>query len=78
MAKIVLALFLGFTILLGDSSNSIYEKNCVACHSRLPVDIEKFFFRYLLKYSSEREVKKNIVSYLKKPAKDKSVMGESF
>jgi hypothetical protein len=50
---IILILF--FIIPLG--ANNIYEKNCVKCHKKLPVSIDKFFYRYLLKYSSESNVK---------------------
>jgi hypothetical protein len=56
----------------------VYERNCVTCHKKLPVSIDKYFYRYLLKYSSEREVKKAMYDYLKTPSRQGSVMGESF
>jgi hypothetical protein len=72
--KIVVILSLSAVLLNAD----IYETNCVSCHNKLPVSIDKYFYRYLLKYSSEREVKKAMLNYLKSPSKKASVMGESF
>lgn len=66
-------------LLLGTLSQATpYEKNCISCHNKLPVSIDKYFYRYLLKYSSERDVKRAMFTYLKHPAKEKSVMGEAF
>ncbi len=60
------------------SSKNIYEKNCVRCHKRLQVGIDKFFYRYLLTYSSEKEVKKALKEYLKKPTKKKSLLADGL
>ncbi len=57
---------------------SAYEKNCVACHKKLEVGIDKFFYRYLLNYSSEKEVKKAITSYLLHPTPNKSVLADGL
>ena len=72
--KIVVVLSLSAVLLNGN----IYEINCVSCHNKLPVSIDKYFYRYLLKYSSETDVKKAMLHYLKSPSKETSVMGESF
>lgn len=74
MVKYLLVLIIFLSVLNAD----IYEKNCMSCHSKLPVSIDKFFFRYLLKYSSERKVKKKLFDYLKHPSKEETVMVESF
>ena len=55
-----------------------YNTNCVACHEDLPVSIDKYFYRYLLKYSSERRVKEAMIEYLNKPTKEKTIMPEAF
>lgn len=73
MVKIV-TVFLLALMLQGD----VFERECVGCHNRLPVDIDKFFYRYLLEYSSEERVKQAIYSYLKAPSKEKSVMDAAF
>ncbi|MBE0491556.1 MAG: hypothetical protein IBX44_04850 [Sulfurospirillum sp.] len=56
----------------------IYESNCVQCHEKLPVGIDKFFYRYLLKYSSQEQVKASLSAYLKNPTQDKSILQEAL
>lgn len=74
MARIVLILILLFNIINAD----IYKNNCIKCHQKLPVSIDKYFYRYLLKYSSEKSVKKAMKDYLQKPNKDTTIMPEAF
>jgi len=40
----------------------------------MAVKIDKFFYRYLLKYSSEMEVKKAMTKYLKSPKAENSIL----
>ena len=49
------------------NAQTIYEKNCLSCHKGMAVKIDKFFYRYLLKYSSEKDVKKAMNAYLQNP-----------
>ena len=65
-------------LLLSSLSADIYKENCVECHRTIPVSIDKYFYRYLLKYSSETDVKKAMREYLLNPQKEKSVMAEAF
>ena len=74
MARLVLLVFL----LLSSLSADVYKNNCLKCHNKLPVSIDKYFYRYLLKYSSERGVKAAMTDYLKKPNKDETIMPEAF
>ena len=68
-----------FIVLFSTLLNAIvYEENCLSCHQKLPVSIDKYFYRYLLKYSSEKDVKKEILTYLQNPSKEKSVMAKAF
>ena len=80
MVKIVLILFLMISSLVADENedNNIYESNCIKCHSKLPVSIDKYFYKYLLKYSSEKDVKKAMFDYMKNPSIEKTIMAESF
>ncbi|MDY0052574.1 MAG: hypothetical protein RBR65_08530 [Aliarcobacter sp.] len=79
MVKIFLILILSITFLLAEKTNDvIYNLNCVGCHKKLPVTIDKYFYRYLLKYSSETKVKEAMFKYLKKPTKEETIMAESF
>ncbi|ACZ11133.1 hypothetical protein [Sulfurospirillum deleyianum] len=57
---------------------TIYERNCIPCHEDLAVKIDKFFFRYLLKYSSEAEVKKAMIAYLKNPKAEHSILQDGL
>lgn len=70
-----------FFLILGLSSllfGDIYEQNCLACHRDMPVQIDKFFYRYLLKYSSEERVKSALVEYLKNPSLEKTILQEGL
>jgi len=60
------------------AQKNIYEQNCVACHKKIPVTIDKYFYRYLLQYSSEDSVKKAMFLFLRNPTKEKSLMSESL
>lgn len=78
MAKIILIIFLSLSFLNAAKTKTVYEKNCIKCHKRLPVSIDKYFYRYVLKYSSEMNVKKSMFAYLKKPNKKMTIMPEAF
>lgn len=77
MVRIIFFISL-ISISLFAAKNDIYETDCVKCHNRIPVAIDKYFYRYLLKYSSEKEVKKAMFNFLKNPKKEDSLMSESF
>ncbi|WP_418185456.1 hypothetical protein ACNSOS_00150 [Aliarcobacter vitoriensis] len=77
MVKIAFSLMLIFTFSFSNPKN-IYERNCVTCHNRISVTIDKYFYRYLLEYSSEEEVKKAMFEFIKNPTKEKSLMSEAL
>lgn len=56
----------------------VYKDNCLKCHEDMPVKIDKFFYRYLLKYSSEENLKTALKDYLKNPSKDKTILQEEL
>ena len=72
--KIILILSIVFCA----ADAGVYEKNCVKCHEELPVSIDKYFYKYLLIYSGERDMKNAIISYLNYPAYETSVMSDGF
>jgi hypothetical protein len=80
MVKVFLILFLivSTTLSANENEDNIYESNCIKCHSKLPVSIDKYFYKYLLKYSSEKDVKKAMFDYMKNPSIEKTIMAESF
>ena len=57
---------------------SVYKNNCVGCHKKLPVSIDKYFYRYLLKYSAQSSVSQAMGEYLKNPSKEKTIMPDAF
>ena len=79
MVRLFLILFLIISSLYAQrSEDDIYESNCIKCHSKLPVAIDKYFYKYLLKYSSEKDVKQAMFDYLQNPSVEKTIMAESF
>ena len=77
MARLVIFIYLTSIFAFSNPKN-ICERNCVTGHNRIPVTIDKYFYRYLLEYSSEEDVKKAMFEFLKNPTKEKSLMSESI
>jgi len=73
MVKFMFIIVLNITLFAG-----VYSENCVECHKSMPVKIDKFFYRYLLKYSSEDNLKTALISYLKNPTKEKTILQEGL
>lgn len=61
-------------LLLNGHAKTLYERDCVSCHEGMTITLDKFFFRYLLKYSSEEKVKGAIVRYLQEPNAETSIL----
>lgn len=78
MVRVFLIFSLLCLFLLAKDEKSVYETNCVRCHNKIPVAIDKYFYRYLLEYSSEEDVKKAMFDFLKNPTEETTVMPESF
>lgn len=55
---------------------NIYQQNCVPCHKPLSIGLDKIFFRYLMKYSSEISVKSALIDFLKNPNEQTSAMSD--
>lgn len=67
-------LLLIITLSLALEAKSPYEHHCVSCHEGMTITLDKFFFRYLLKYSSESDVKKALFAYMKNPKAETSIL----
>ena len=69
--KVIFFMFIFNTLVfaktLERNEQNIYEQNCLPCHSPLSIGIDKFFFQYLVKYSSELSVKSALTYFLKNP-----------
>ncbi len=77
LLKVIVSLGI-FFVFTSQLQGSVYTQNCIACHKDIPVSIDKYFYRYLLKYSSEKKVKHSIKHYLQNPTQEKSVMADAF
>jgi len=63
---------------LSSSALDVYERNCVPCHQVIPASLQDMYKRYLLRYSSQTNIKKGLIYYLNNPSKDVSVMSPLF
>jgi hypothetical protein len=78
MVRIILIIAIMLSFLNAKTKRNVYQTNCIKCHKKLPVSIDKYFYRYLLKYSSERNVKTSMFKYLKSPSKKMTIMPDAF
>lgn len=79
MVKIVFIVLLIVSAIYSDEKKQVansYETHCVKCHEPLSISLEKIFFRYLVKYSSELSVKSAMIDFLKNPNKQTSAMSD--
>ena len=59
-------------------AEDVFDKECVYCHKVLTVSLKDVYFKYLLRYSSEKSVKSVMFFYLKNPSSDLSVMPKEY
>ncbi len=78
MVKKIIFIWLLLFISFLEAEQNIYDTNCLICHKQLSFNLEKIFFRYLLKYSDEVSVKLALIDYLKQPNSDTSVMSKEY
>jgi len=74
MVKVIFIMLLGLKLI----SYDIFDKECVYCHKMLSVSLKDTFFKYLLRYSSEKSVKSVMFYYLKNPTVELSVMPKEY
>ncbi len=60
------------------ANESIYEKNCVACHKNFAIGLDKLFMSYLKKYSDEMSVKSALIDFLKNPNRATTAMSDDY
>ncbi len=79
MVRKIIIIFLFSTLFLRAQEvqdRNIYENNCLSCHQFSSLKLDKIFFSYLIKYSSELSVKAALIDFLKNPNLQTSVMSE--
>lgn len=74
MVKIFSIILLLNTLVFADN----FEEKCLSCHKELPLSFDTFYRYYLLKFSSNKAIKKAMFSFLKKPIKENSVMDKAI
>ncbi len=67
-------IFFILSVLVTFAFSSVYGENCVKCHKEISLSLEKLFYEYLLKYSSEIETKYAIKEYLLNPNREDSIL----
>ena len=75
MVKIVLLFLMSIGVCAQIDS---LEKNCLSCHKAQQIPNHLIYRRYLLKYSTEESMQKEIFSYLQNPQKSISIMPPQF
>jgi len=76
--KIIIIFLLSIKLLMAEEmlERNVYENNCLSCHQFSTLKLDKIFFNYLIKYSSELTVKTALIDFLKNPNLQTSVMSE--
>ena len=69
--------FLILTLLPISIYANSFEKNCLSCHFQ-EIQLERFIYKYTLKYSSQKRIEDAIFNYLKNPTQDSSIMPFGF
>jgi len=72
MERIVI--FLSLAIIMQADINS----SCIACHNKNKIPSELIYKRYLMKYSTKKNIEDAIYSYLTKPNPKYSIMPSAF
>lgn len=75
MEKIIL--FCIITIGLVAQANTL-EQTCLACHKREQIPSELIYKRYLMNFSSQKRIEREMFLYLKNPQKSASIMPAQF
>jgi len=55
-----------------------FEKNCIPCHKKMDISLQKTFMNALLVYGGEKNMKAALTYYFRFPRRDSSVMNEDF
>ncbi len=73
---IIPTLFL--TLSNAKEASTFLQKNCLTCHVQQQIPSELIYRRYLMKYSTHKSIKKQLLSYLQNPSTQTSIMPKQF
>jgi len=77
MVKIVL-IIITLTIIAISKPSQILNERCLNCHTQQKIPTELIYRRYLMKYSTNSNIKEKIYKYMKNPKKEYSIMPKQF
>ncbi len=78
MVNRFLILILLATLAHAHEATALLEQNCLKCHKRQKIPSELIYRRYLLKFSTKERIKKYLMTYLKDPQIENSIMPKQF
>ena len=78
MGKIVITLGFLSLFLYASEVDLEFKKVCLECHKQQQIPSGLIYKRYLLKYSNNKYIKKAMLSYIKNPKKENSIMPKPF
>ncbi len=78
MLKKTFIILLLLTLTQAKEPNSLLKQNCLKCHIKQKIPSELVYRRYLMKFSTKERIKKSLLSYLKNPKKENSIMPQQF
>ena len=77
MVKKIIFIITTTTIISANPPKTLKEL-CLNCHIKQQIPSELIYRRYLMKYSTNNNIKKRVLSYLKNPKKETSIMPKQF
>ncbi|MEA1879523.1 MAG: hypothetical protein U9N11_02600 [Campylobacterota bacterium] len=79
MGKIIFVCLCLFMSLKAEEADALqFENRCIACHTKQQIPSELIYRRYLMKYSTKEAMATAMLSYLRKPKKESSIMPSQF
>ena len=81
MEKIVLIFVFSYALLFSSElsvKDYTLENYCLSCHKKNQIPSELIYKRYLMKYSTNKNMKDAMYSYMKNPKKVTSIMPTPF
>jgi len=77
VGKIIMVL-MAVTLFSVAGEKEALEHNCLSCHEQQQIPDTLIYKRYLMKYSTEKAMRKAILIYLKDPKKENAIMPKPF
>jgi hypothetical protein len=77
MVRFFLIMALSLNV-MAQTPSSMLQKNCIDCHLQQKIPSELIYRRYLMRYSTHKVIRKMLLSYLKAPSKETSIMPTQF